>query len=102
VAAEKDNFPIEIMCEVLKVSRSGYYAWLRRPESNKSKKDRALLEKIQEIHKGSRESYGSPRIREALKQKGVKVGGRRVMRLMKEEGIEGKGKKKYKLSTTYQ
>jgi putative transposase len=100
VAAEKDNFPIEIMCEVLKVSRSGYYAWLRRPESNKSKKDRELLEKIQEIHKGSRESYGSPRIREALKQKGVKVGRRRVMRLMKEEGIEGKGKKKYKATTS--
>lgn len=87
------------MCQVMEVSRSGYYAWLKRPESNRKRKNKELLKKIRKIYKVSRGTYGSPRITRSLQKQGVTCGKNRVARLMRENGIAAKTKKKYKATT---
>jgi hypothetical protein len=63
IDAEKASFPVAVLCRVLSVARSGYYAWRDRPPSSKrSPEDAILTDKIHEIHKRSRETYGSPRV----------------------------------------
>jgi putative transposase len=60
----RDNvaaFPVSVMCEVLEVSRSGYYGWASRPESTRATADRALAAKIRASHAGSRGRYGTAR-----------------------------------------
>ncbi|MCQ5364523.1 hypothetical protein NOW01_05830 [Anoxybacillus salavatliensis] len=58
------------MCEVLGVSRSGYYAWAKRPERQQKKRQEALKKQIKKIHTESRETYGSPKI---LQEQGMEV-----------------------------
>ena len=70
----RDQYPIRMMCRVLKVSTSGYYAWRNRPESNRAKTDRELTEVIQRLHAASHGVYGSPRIRAELKDEGYHYG----------------------------
>jgi len=84
---------------VMEVSRSGYYAWIKRPESSRKIQDRELVKEIRKVHKISRGTYGSPRITRALKKKGIVCGKNRVARLMHDNGITGKTKRKYKATT---
>ena len=77
------------MCELLGVSRSGYYAWRGRGPSARDRRDEELTEMIEQIHTDSRGTYGSPRIHAELKAAGEAVGKKRVARLMREAGIEG-------------
>jgi len=79
-----------MMCDWLKVSRSGYYAWLKREASQRSKDNKKLSAVITQIHRGSRGTYGSPRVHEALKQRGISVGKKRVERLMQALGLQGR------------
>lgn len=97
--AEKVNYPIAMMCKVLKVARSGYYKWLHRGNSVRSKENKELSAKIQQIHQTSRQSYGSPRIHAALQAEGLRVGRGRVMRLMAKLGIFAHPKRKFKATT---
>ena len=69
------------MCNVLELSKSGYYAWCSRLPSSRSQENEQLSQQIQEIHKQSRKTYGAPRIHAALKDKGFQVGRHRVARL---------------------
>jgi transposase InsO family protein len=92
-------FPIEKMCKVLGVSRSGYYSWLKRKPSRRALEDKELMEQIREIHKKSKGTYGSPRICEELKKNYVHVSRRRVARLMKQAGIRSMVKKRFKATT---
>lgn len=78
------------MCGYWKVSASGYYAWLNRKESRRCRQDKHLARCIQEIHRRSRNIYGSPRITEVLKGMGISVGRNRVARLMRQQQLEGK------------
>lgn len=87
------------MCTTLEVSRSGFYAWLNREPGERSKSDARLLELIRELHKGSRGTYGAPRIHEALKTGGVRCGLNRVARLMRQSGLRSKVTKKFKATT---
>lgn len=87
------------MCKVLEVSRSGYYAWKNRPESNRSQVNKILLKNIRESHERSRGTYGSIRIREDLKRHGIVCSKNRVARLMKAHGIQSVIRKKYKATT---
>ena len=87
--AHRAEFPIATMCRVLGVSRSGYYAWLKRPPSKRAWRDAELLEKIKTIHKRSRGTYGSPRVHAELRAQGIRVSRKRVARLMREAGLRG-------------
>jgi len=75
------------MCDLYGVSASGYYAWRSRPLSRRAIEDKVILEKIRVAYGKSYETYGSPRIHQALKREGEAVGKRRVERLMRENGI---------------
>ena len=82
------------MCRVLGVSRSGYYAWRKRPPSKRDQKDAMLTKRIRQIHENSRGTYGSPRVHAALQAEGVRVAKKRVARLMKEAGLRGVSRRK--------
>jgi len=92
-------FRIAAMCRVLQVSTSGYYAWNRRGESQRSRENRTLLAQIKAIHKESRRSYGPLRVYEALKDRGAVCGRHRVARLMREHDIRVTQKRRYKVTT---
>ena len=89
IEAEKTSFPIQLMCRMLGVWRSGYYDWRDRPPSRRSREDTALTEKVREIHRRSRETYGSPRVHAELRALGTRCGRKRVERLMQEAGLRG-------------
>jgi putative transposase len=99
IAAEKAFYTIAILCDVLGVSRSGYYAWSRRPAPARAKSDAQLKAQIVAAHKQSRSTYGSPRVHAELRGKGVRVGRKRVERLMREEGIRARQKRRYRRTT---
>ena len=87
------------MCDVLKVSRSGFYAWLRRPESRQAAVRRRLTILIKTIHKESRQTYGSPRIHAELKARGEACCLNTVARYMRENDVAAKTKRKFKHTT---
>ena len=87
------------MCEVLKVSRSGYYAWRTRPPSEREMANQELLEQIKIVHRDSDETYGSPRIYHALLTLGRKCSKNRVARLMRRNDIQAKHKRRFKATT---
>ncbi len=87
------------MCKVLKISRSGYYAWRRHQPCKRQQDNEELLGRIREIHKQSRSTYGSPRIKVELNEQGIRCGKNRVARVMRDNGIQAKMKKKYKATT---
>ena len=89
IEAEKTSFPIELMCRMLGVSRSGYYGWRGRPPSARNRADGALTEKIREIHERSRHTYGSPRVHAELRALGTRCSRKRVERLMRKSGLQG-------------
>ena len=87
------------MCRLFKVSRSGYYAWLRRPESLRKTEDKALSEVIAKIHEESNGEYGSPKIHQELRRRGTRCGRKRVARLMRKDGLKAKTIRKFKATT---
>ena len=93
------RYPIRLMCRALAVSPAGYYAWRSRPESHRAVSTRTLLSAIRVIHRESRETYGSPRIWDALMKRGHGVGEHRIARLMRAEGIRAKTVKKWRATT---
>ena len=100
IADHREEFEITVMCRVLAVSRSGYYAWRKRPTSPRKMADRALSQQIKQIHHQSRQTYGSPRIQAELAENGVNCGHKRIARLMRDEELFAKQSRKFKMSTT--
>jgi putative transposase len=96
IEAERASFSVLLMCRTLGVSRSGYYDWKDRPPSRRSREDAALTERIREIHRRSRATYGSPRVHAELRAIGIRCSRKRVARLMRKEGLKGclRGRKK--------
>jgi transposase InsO family protein len=93
------QYPVQMMCRALNVSRSGYYDWRRRPESARAQRHRKLTEKIRYFHQASRETYGSPRICEDLLDSGEQVGENTVALLMQRGGIVPKTVRKFRVTT---
>ena len=90
ISAEKARFPVSLQCELLGVSRSGYYEWLRRGPSDREIADELLTAKIREIHKRARGVYGARRVHAELRLgHGIRVSRKRVERLMRRAGISG-------------
>ena len=92
-------FAVRTMCTVLEVSTSGYYAWRDRPESARSRADRALAADIRRVHAENRAIYGSPRVHAALRAEGRRIGVNRVARLMRHHGIQGRHKRRVPRTT---
>ena len=88
------------MCQVLKVSRGGYYRWLKHPIGFKEKKDQMLLEHIERIYNASEQTYGSPRVTDQLHDEGFKVSRSRIAQLMRKQGIRAIPKRKFKVTTS--
>lgn len=100
ITTHRQEFEITVMCRVLQVSRSGYYAWRRRPVSGREMANQKLTQQIEEIHQQSRQTYGSPRIQAELADQGVKCGPNRVARLMQEAELQAKQSRQFKVTTT--
>jgi putative transposase len=89
IDTEKALYPVTLLCRLLKVSRSGFYAWHGRPASARRLADEVLTEQIRGFYVASRETYGAPRIHADLADAGVRVGVKRVARLMRADRLVG-------------
>ena len=96
----RQEHPVRLMCHVLGVSPSGYYAWRGRPESMRATANRALLADIRRLHERHRGRYGSPRIHAALRAEGGTASRGRVERLMRRHGIRGVAARRFRPVTT--
>ena len=88
------------MLRVLGVSKSGFYAWLKRLTSPRATQNAVLLEEIKAVHNASRGSYGSPRVTAALRRSGARVSRHRVARLMRTAELRGKSHRRHRVATT--
>ena len=94
------RWPVEVSCRVLKVSRSGFYAWRKRKPSARQKRQEQLLAGIRRVHKENRELYGSPRVHRALLVQGQIVYRHTVAKLMRKAKIRAKSRKRFVPRTT--
>lgn len=99
IQGHANEFKVVTMCRVLKASRSFYYQWLKRIPSLRMKENDAISQEIQDIFIKSRETYGSRRIRKALKKRGINASRRRIRKLMKVLDLKCKTKRKFKATT---
>lgn len=99
IAEEKKAYPVTVLCRVLAVSPSGFYAWHGRAASPHAVEDARLLEEIIEVHAAARRTYGSPRVHRVLRARGVRVGRHRVARLMRHGGLVGRARRRYCTTT---
>ena len=95
----RGSFSVSSLCRTLEVGSSGFYAWLKRPESPRKRETRRLLMAIKVIHQKSRRNYGSPRIHAELNETGYSCSKHRVSRLMRQHGIVSKHKRKFRVTT---
>jgi putative transposase len=95
----RETFQVGRMCEVLSVSRSGFYAWLERPESPRKVEDRLLTQEIEAVHQKSRGTYGAPRIHAHLRKAQRRCSRKRVARLMAEASLKSKVRRKFRSTT---
>lgn len=92
-------FTVVLMCRVLAVSRTGYYAWRGRTPSARAQTDTRLRVAIRAIHAASRQRYGRPRIHRELRAQAWRCSQKRVARLMRLEGLRGKRARRYRTTT---
>ena len=95
-----EGHPIRKCCELLRISFSGFYKWLKNNSSKRQLEDGELKLKIIKIFGDSKETYGTPRTQQSLRRQGFKVSKRRVARLMKEMDLEVRQKKAFRPKTT--
>jgi transposase InsO family protein len=84
---------------ISRVTRSGFYAWQRRPASAHAQHDRRLRVLVRASFEASRQRYGSPRILADLLKQQVRVSRKRVVRLMQQDGLQARARKRYKITT---
>jgi putative transposase len=101
VQEHRETFRVGKMCEVLKVSRSGFYAWLGRQPSRRILEDEVIAEQVHAVYRESRRIYGSPRVHRELRKRGEAWGRHRIARIMREEGLQARCMKQFHwISTT--
>lgn len=83
----RGEFPVELMCEVLGVTRGGYDAWRGRPESSRARRKAELVQRIEAVHRESRGIYGSPRVHKVLESQGQRCSVNTVAKLMRLAGV---------------
>jgi putative transposase len=99
IDSQCDSDPLQALCEMLGVSTSGYADWRKCGRPTHWLSDEQLLALIRAVHAQYRQAYGSPRITDELKSRGIPVSLDRVKRLMKENSIRVKYKRRYKATT---
>lgn len=99
IASEKAHYSLSLLCRCMRVSRSGFYAWERRPESARARQDRQLKVRIRTSFSKSKGRYGSPRIHRDLRAQQQHVSRKRVIRLMQEEGLHARRRKRFVRTT---
>jgi transposase InsO family protein len=100
IAAEKAHHPLSILCRCMRVTRSGFYAWQRRPESARATRDRQLKVLVRASFTATKGRYGSPRIhRDLVEDHQERVSRKRVIRLMQEDGLRARARKRFKCTT---
>jgi transposase InsO family protein len=99
IAREKATYPIDLLCSVLGVSRSGFYAAQGRPVATRHREDHQLAVHVAAAHAASRRRYGSPRVHRELQAQGYAVGRHRVARLMREQGLRARAKRRFQRTT---
>ena len=99
IEANRRAFKVGMMCRVVGVARSGYYAWRSRGLSARAQANVALEKEIRAVHEQSRRTYGSPRVHRELVARGVVCGKHRVARLMRAQAIRPKQKRRFVATT---
>ena len=99
IARHRGEFPVRLMCRVLSVSESGFYAAQQREPSERARRDQALLVQVRTAHRRSRRRYGAPRVHRELVAQGERVGKKRVARLMQEDGLVGRRPRRFVRTT---
>jgi transposase InsO family protein len=99
IDAEKAHYPVAAMCAWLRVSRAGFYAWRKRPESPHAVEDRRLRVLVRESHERSKKRYGSPRVHRELRKHGERVSRKRIVRLMQADELVARKRRRYKCTT---
>ena len=99
IARHRAEFQLGLMCRVLDVSRTGFYAWLQRAPSGRAREDSRLRAEIRAIHTKSKQSYGRVRIRRVLSKQQIAIGCTRVARLMREERLRTKRSPRFHATT---
>jgi putative transposase len=94
------EYGIKECCETLRVSRSGYYQWKKAEPSQREREEARIVEQIRRVFAANKGRYGSPRVRQALRQDGIECGANRVARLMRENELAARGKKAFRPGTT--
>jgi transposase InsO family protein len=100
IQIHREEFEVRLMCRLLSVSRSGYYAWCKRKPSLHKRTDARLRLEVRAAHRASRGYYGAPKVHRELQEKGVRCARKRVARLMQEEGLRSKIARKFRPQTT--
>jgi len=96
----REVYPVDLMCKVLKVSRSGYYAWGRRTPSAQAQRREQLIEHIGTAHQTSRQTYGSPRVHRELLAQGMTCCVNTVAKLMRQSELRSKAQRRFVVRTT--
>lgn len=102
MAQQEGAYPVKLMCRTLGVSESGYYAWKRRPLSQRAQADEDLVHRIRQAHQASHQIYGSRRIQAELAEQGVACSRKRIVRLMQREGIRSRKHRRHTVTTDSQ
>ena len=100
IAAHRQEFRLRSLCGVLGVSRSGFYAWARRPQPRQTERNAALLVHIRAAYRRGRQAYGAPRIPRELRADGIPAGRHRIARLMRQEGIVACTERQFRWTAT--
>ena len=99
IFAERANHGIVILCHVLEVSRSGFDSWKRRPASATEEANVGMTTEVTAVHRGSRSTYGSPRVRAELWAQGRTISRNRVAGLMGLEGLQASRQRRFRTTT---
>ena len=99
IAAEKARYSLRLLCRCLGVTRSGFYAWQRRPPSPRSVEDIRLVHRLRLVHAIHRRTYGRPRLHRALQAEGIRISEKRVRRLMHTAGLTAVGRRAFRVTT---
>ena len=99
VKAYQAQYPVWNLCQILGVSSSGFYAWLKRPPSRRRLSDIMIGDRLEAFHRESDGNYGRPRLHADLREHGIAISGKRVARLMRERNIQGATRRRFTVTT---